>query len=295
MFLPIGVATPRRNALATWLLVVANLAAFYSYHRLPQSQIGELFRAWGAPGAYFDPLRAMVSGFLHADIFHLLGNMYFLMLFGRSVEAKLGHVRYLFLYFVLLFFSEYAQQRFQLAAYSYSIGASGAVAGVIGAYACLFPESQVLCLSGRRRRTYALWVSVWLAVLATFAWDALLLYMQYHNGVNTGIGSLAHLGGLFAGTLLAGLFRVSGGTIENPGGEQPSRERRRYRPQNGARPLPAVAPARVAAPPASPAASASPAARMNGERAQRMTMEERRRLRAERDARAIREGRRPCP
>ncbi|MCK6470288.1 MAG: rhomboid family intramembrane serine protease [Planctomycetes bacterium] len=289
MFLPIGIETPRRNALATWLLILANVAAYYSYHHLPASEIGELFRTWGAPGAYFDPLRAMVSGFLHADIFHLVGNMYFLMLFGRSVEAKLGHVRYLFLYLVLLFFSEYAQQRFQLASYSFSIGASGAVAGMIGAYACLFPGSQVLCLSGSRRRTYAVWVSVWIAVLATFAWDALLLYAQYRSGLHTGIGSLAHLGGLFAGILLAGLFRASGGTIENPGGEKPSRERWRYRPQNGARPLPAASPARVSAP------VAAPAAPLNGEQAQRLTIEERRRLRAERDARAIREGRRPCP
>ena len=96
----------------------------------------------GAEAAAYNPIRVIISGFLHGDIPHLLGNMWFLFLFGGAVEGKLGHVRMGLTYLVCLMLADLAQHLFDYK-FLICIGASGAVGGMVGAYWFLFCRAQI--------------------------------------------------------------------------------------------------------------------------------------------------------
>ncbi len=92
-------------------------------------------------------LSSLVSyTFVHAGIFHLLGNMWFLWIFGRGVEFRLGHLRYLVFYLLAGIASGYLHIIFNITSDVPCVGASGAISGVIGAYLVLSPRAKILTL-----------------------------------------------------------------------------------------------------------------------------------------------------
>jgi hypothetical protein len=97
----------------------------------------------------FDPdlgRRVLVSLFLHGGWAHILGNMLYLWIFGDNVEDRLGHLRYLIFYLACGWTASYAHIWSQPASSVPSIGASGAIAGVLGAYITLYPRARVVTL-----------------------------------------------------------------------------------------------------------------------------------------------------
>ena len=135
------------------------------------------------------------SAFLHADFWHLVGNMLFLWVFGDNVEDAMGHLRFLLFYLACIFASVWFHVLVQPDSQNPLIGASGAGAGVVGAYLVLHPRMKVwgLVLGRIPLRLPAMWV--------LGAW-ALYQLFQFLTDFGSQIAWSAHVGGLIAGIVL---------------------------------------------------------------------------------------------
>jgi membrane associated rhomboid family serine protease len=131
------------------------------------------------------------SMFLHGSVLHVLGNMLFLWIFGNNVEDRLGHVSFVVFY---LFVGVAATLTHVVAGGGDTVplvGASGAIAGVMGAYLVWFPQARVLTLLG------------WFVVeLPAFVVLGLWFLMQFATNPNAGVAWLAHVGGFAAGVVI---------------------------------------------------------------------------------------------
>jgi membrane associated rhomboid family serine protease len=154
--------------------------------------------------------RVLLSMFLHGGWAHILGNMLYLWIFGDNVEDRMGHLRYLVFYLLCGWVAAYTHIFMNPASRMPSIGASGAIAGVLAAYAVLYPRARVVVA----------WPPPLLFFLPLFEVPALVLLglwflQQFLAGalsfVQTaetgGVAWWAHIGGFAAGLLLVGLFQ----------------------------------------------------------------------------------------
>ena len=149
---------------------------------------------------------ALTSMFLHASWLHLLGNMWFLVIFGDNVEDRLGHFRYLIFYLLCGLGASLTHLLFNLHSNVPSVGASGAIAGVLGAYFLLFPSARVLTWFG----FFILWLPAWLVlgywfVLQFLSGAAGSLTVASQRG---GVAFWAHVGGFLTGMALIKVFPV---------------------------------------------------------------------------------------
>jgi membrane associated rhomboid family serine protease len=154
--------------------------------------------------------------FLHGGFLHILGNMWFLWIFGGNVEDRLGSVPYLFFYLVAGIGSGISQTLFSWGSHIPSIGASGAISGVLGAYVVFFPGSRILTLVP----LLIIWFTCRLpAVLFIGLWFA----VQFLSGISSlgsqsmgGVAWWAHVGGFLFGVVVALLVRAAGGQTHRP-------------------------------------------------------------------------------
>src|SRR5688500_11118425 len=162
------------------------------------------------PGSVY--LTLLVSMFMHGGLAHLFGNMLFLWIFGDNLEDRLGHVRYLLFYLVTGVLASLAHV-FSTAAMSDaassllvpSLGASGAISGVLGGYVLLFPRNRVHVLLLRVFTTVPAYVALGLWFLFQFVSGIGLLGGGAREG---GVAYAAHIGGFLAGLLLIKFFAV---------------------------------------------------------------------------------------
>jgi membrane associated rhomboid family serine protease len=154
-------------------------------------------------------LSVLYAMFLHGSWLHLLGNMLFLWVFGNNIEDRLGRVRYLLFYLLCGYVATYGFALADPNSTTTLVGASGAIAGVLGAYLVLFPRARVTSLV-----PFLLFIPVWLpAWLVLGSWFVLQYF--YASGASVGAGAgvayLAHVVGFIAGIvliiLLGGLSR----------------------------------------------------------------------------------------
>jgi len=201
------------------------------------------------PGAYQDFLRQKCPGkswvlsifaamFLHASFLHIGGNMLFLWIFGNNVEDKLGRIRYLLFYFASGLVATAAQVAVNVNSATPNLGASGAIAGVLGAYLVMFPRRRVLTL-------IFFFIITWVylpAVVVLGAWFGLQLLsgigafgQRLHQ--SGGVAFFAHIGGFTFGALMALLFFPKEGFASRPPPARPDMlgtgRRRRRRPIGG--------------------------------------------------------------
>ncbi|MCW5867952.1 MAG: rhomboid family intramembrane serine protease, partial [Candidatus Eremiobacteraeota bacterium] len=127
----------------THLLLTLNLVVFLA--GIQQGQSNQWILHYGHRAVQGLSLTMLTSLFLHASLPHLLGNMWFLWITGDNVEGRLGHFRYLLFYLCAGLVSSLLSDHFLSgsAAKIPSVGASGAIAAVMGAYLYLFPESRI--------------------------------------------------------------------------------------------------------------------------------------------------------
>lgn len=151
-------------------------------------------------------LTLVTSTFLHGGIAHIAGNMLYLWIFGDNIEDALGHIRYFFFYLVCGIISGLAQvfitAYFGEGLLIPSLGASGAISGVLGAYILLFPRKRVT--------VWILWFIVPVPAIITVG---IWFVFQLISGMGTlggqqtgGVAYAAHIGGFIAGLLLVKLF-----------------------------------------------------------------------------------------
>lgn len=143
--------------------------------------------------------------FLHADILHIGGNMLFLYIFGDNVEDAFGHVRYLIFYIVCGLVADFTHILSLTTPSELSIptlGASGAISGVLGAYIIMYPRARVLTLLLFR---FIYFVRIPAAVFLGFWFLLQLLYTSL--GIGGGVAYWAHIGGFVAGAIFVLLFK----------------------------------------------------------------------------------------
>jgi len=152
--------------------------------------------------SWFTPLTSM---FMHGSWMHLIGNMWFLWIFGNNVEDSMGHVRFVVFYLLCGFAAAAAQTLADPDSIIPMVGASGAIGGVMGAYVVLYPRVKVHML------VFLGFFVTTIAVPAVFMlgyWFALqLLSGALSSGVEGGVAFWAHVGGFVAGAVLVLLFR----------------------------------------------------------------------------------------
>lgn len=229
----------------TWLLIAANVAVFL-YQLLVESRLEEaaarevleasrrlglpfvpaeavslraqeLYAAWlhewglvplelRRTGGFGEYVTLLTSMFLHANWLHLLGNLWFLWIFGDNVEDRLGHVPYVFFYAAAGLAAAGAQFVFDPGSEIPMIGASGAIAGVLGAYLVLFPRARVLTLVP---------IFIFLEFLEVPAVLFLLVWFVFQNlapaaftpAAEGGVAYWAHIGGFVVGAAFCWLLR----------------------------------------------------------------------------------------
>jgi membrane associated rhomboid family serine protease len=206
--LPIGDDNSQRRLfpIVTYALIALNVFVF-----LLELAGGDSFiYTWSFIPARFlsSPIDGLITlftaMFLHAGWLHLGGNMLYLLIFGDNVEDLFGHFKFLVFYVLCGLAAAFAQYTVSMTSQYPTLGASGAIAGVLAAYLILFP--------GRRVRVLlAAWIVNLPALLVIGAW----IVIQLVSGLGTlsgaantdGVAYMAHIGGFFAGLVLTLFFR----------------------------------------------------------------------------------------
>ncbi len=154
-------------------------------------------------------LPAFTSMFLHGGWFHIIGNMWFLYIFGDNVEDRLGHFHYLLFYLTAGLIAVFFQ--YSLAPYSKipMIGASGAIAGVLGAYMVFYPYAKVLTL-------LIIFIFIEIIYIPAFLYLFLWFFIQFIYGTSSamlagttggGVAWWAHIGGFIFGIVWAFIMK----------------------------------------------------------------------------------------
>ncbi|MBD2258782.1 rhomboid family intramembrane serine protease [Pseudanabaena sp. FACHB-2040] len=221
-------------------LIVANVLVFIYELMLPSDQLQSLFQNFAIVPSQLteafqsgDPtqitaqsLTLITSQFLHGGFLHLGGNMLFLWVFGNNIEEKLGRVPYLFFYLACGALAGLAQWFFSMQSSIPTVGASGAIAGVLGAYILRFPKARILTLIplGIFLTTFRIpavfFLGFWFFQQAFYGVASLQATTSIETG---GIAYWAHAGGFLVGLALGpplGLFSSKGDAIE---GSRPNR------------------------------------------------------------------------
>ena len=206
MFFPYADDAPPegRTPWMNWLLIALNVLVFLQLGLSPGYQ--ETVAYYGFTPAGFRPVTLLTCMFLHEGWMHLLGNMWFLYLFGDNVENRCGPFKYLLAYLICGLVGSFSHMFFFPESAIPSIGASGAIYGVLGMYLFFFPANRV-------RVFY--WIIIFIGSMSIRSlwviglWFGLELFysrMQTQAGAQAGIGHLAHSGGFLAGVALAALY-----------------------------------------------------------------------------------------
>jgi membrane associated rhomboid family serine protease len=206
----------------TWTLILLNAIVFVFEISIPKDSLQQLFYLFGlVPARYTYPKWAVIHGlspgdylpfltnmFLHGGWLHIIGNMWFLHLFGSTVEDRMGHVRFLFFYLLSGLAANVIFFAFDIRSAIPEFGASGAIAGVMGAYIVMFPKAQILTL------IIILFFPLFVSLPAFFYlgfWFFLQLFSGTlsfsSHGTGGGVAWWAHVGGFVTGIALLPLFR----------------------------------------------------------------------------------------
>jgi membrane associated rhomboid family serine protease len=222
--IPVGDSTRRRSTPYVNVgIIVACVLVFIYELSLSAGDIGRFFPDWGvipvelidwleSPSGAGEPATIVTSMFIHGGWLHLIGNMLFLWVFGDNVEDAMGHGRYLVFYLLAGVGATAVQVYVDQGSHIPMVGASGAIAGVLGAYLILYPRATVSV------------VIPWLWFFGAFPVPAALLIVFWFllqllngvaaldaaTGVTEGVAFWAHVGGFVAGILLVRLFRRRG-------------------------------------------------------------------------------------
>lgn len=191
-----------RTPFVTWALIAINIGVFVSYFSLPEPALNRFFYDWGLVPAFVGhaPETVVTSMFLHGGLLHLAGNMLFLWVFGDNLEDVLGHLGFLSFYIAGGLAAAFAQYISEPSSTVPMVGASGAVAAVMGGYLVLFPRARVDIL---------LILVIIFRVIPVPAWIVLASWfgIQLFQGTmlptsEGGVAYWAHAGGFAAGVAM---------------------------------------------------------------------------------------------
>ncbi len=206
----------------TLSLILVNAVIFLLEISIPKNVLETLFYVFGlVPARYTYPSWAVVHGlpfdhylsfvtnmFLHAGWLHILGNMWFLYIFGRTVEEHMGHLRFLFFYLFCGVAANASYFALDLHSRIPEFGASGAIAGVMGAYIVMFPGSRILTLLLIFFFPLFIELSAFVYIGFWFALQLLSGTLSFASQAKEGgVAWWAHVGGFVAGVIFIPVFR----------------------------------------------------------------------------------------
>jgi membrane associated rhomboid family serine protease len=218
MIIPIHDSNPTVRPPVVTVSIIGVATFVFVYQLTLPERLGEhfVFRFGMIPALLLDPslgvkglgippwATVFTSMFVHGGLLHIAGNMWFLWLFGDNVEDRFGHLRFLVFYLMSGVVAAMTQALIDPGSTMPMIGASGAISGVLGGYAVLFPRARV---------TVLVW---WLLFVQTFdlaalyvigAWFALqVLNALLADPAEGGVAWFAHVGGFLAGVVITLLF-----------------------------------------------------------------------------------------
>ncbi len=199
----------------TLTLIAANILVFLNESRMDPWSFQHFIFNWGSIPSRFgsDPytgwLTIFTSMFLHGGWLHLISNMWILFVFGNNVEASLGSFRYLVFYLLAGAAAALLQIYIRPMSSNPMIGASGAIAGVLGAYLILFPRARIATLVF----LFILFTIVEIpASIILLAWIGLQIYSGLFAApsASAGIAWWAHIGGFLFGAVMVSFFALRG-------------------------------------------------------------------------------------
>jgi membrane associated rhomboid family serine protease len=194
--------------IVTILIIVLNAVVFLHEFTLDEYSRNYFIANYGLVPVHFHASALLTSMFLHGGWLHIIGNMWFLWIFGDNVEDVLGHAKYTVFYLLCGIAAGLTQSFFNADSRLPMVGASGAIAGVMGAYLVKFPHSRIVTL------VFVLFFITTIdvpAVLMLLYW----FFIQVFNGLGTigyshlsqgGTAWFAHVGGFIAGIILVNLL-----------------------------------------------------------------------------------------
>jgi len=204
---PISDENPtRRFPIFTILLIVANVAVFFAWQvreGLEYSvQVAGLLPIELSHFKISGVLHVFTSMFMHGSLFHLIGNMWFLWIFGDNVEDEFGRIKFLIFYLVSGAAGAVTQVAFHAQSTVPMVGASAAISGVLGGYLVLYPRAQVKML-------------IWFNLVRIPAWFYLVIWigLQFFSQTRSqetsgaGVAYFAHIGGFVMGIILSLVLR----------------------------------------------------------------------------------------
>jgi membrane associated rhomboid family serine protease len=218
MIIPVGDTTKTRHtAWINWLLIAANCAIF-AWYGFQKDRYETTISTYAlVPNQWENWKTLFTSMFLHGDPMHLLGNMLFLYIVGDNVEDRLGHIAYLVFYLAAglagaaahIIYSVY----FGGGGGVHTVGASGAISGVMGAFLVFYPRSQI---------KFMIWLIIFIRYFTLPAWGVLGFWvasqvLMARNQIYglaekeaAMVAVFAHLGGFAFGFLVAAFLRMFG-------------------------------------------------------------------------------------
>jgi membrane associated rhomboid family serine protease len=203
--IPLRDVIPSRTTPGVTLTLITLNVLVYVFQLLLSERAQDAFIVgFGLVPAYFSVVNVFTSLFVHGGLAHVGGNLLFLWIFGDNVEDRLGHGRFLAFYLMCGFAAALAQSALNPDSLVPMVGASGAIAGVMGAYLVLYPRSRVLMLFP---------FPVFLFELPAIVFLAIWFLVQFLNGINQlpvferdaisgGVAFWAHVMGFVAGLIL---------------------------------------------------------------------------------------------
>src|SRR6187401_911966 len=219
--IPLSDVIPSRTKpVVTVGLIVVNAVVFLYQLMLPEPALQVFVGSYALIPAWFSVPALFTSQFLHGGWMHVISNMLYLWIFGDNVEDRLGHIPFLIFYLGAGAVAALLQTLFNPFSSVPMLGASGAIAGVMGAYFVLYPQSRVLTL-------IFLFIFVDIVEIPAIFFLGIWFLMQLLDGVGSlGIGSAAggvafwaHVGGFVVGAAFGLVLRVRGVKRWEPPGE----------------------------------------------------------------------------
>lgn len=209
--IPIKDENPTRTfPIITVSIIILNIYVFFKYNiKHEANDLERLFFSVGiVPAKLFSygilrNLKPLFTHlFFHADFLHLFGNMLYLWIFGNNIEDKLGKIRFIIFYILCGWAAALLQAAINPNANIPMIGASGAIAGILGAYVLLFPHAKVLVVVPVFIFLYFFWVP---AVFILTLWFLIQIINGYvlsnYLRISGGVAWFAHIGGFVAGMI----------------------------------------------------------------------------------------------
>lgn len=207
----------RSIPVVNWLIILANVLVFIYETRLSPAQLDRFTLTYALVPSHINLanpatwLPLFTHMFLHAGWFHIISNMWVLFIFGDNVEDRIGSLRYLIFYLLGGIVAGLTQFFFSIDANEPALGASGAIAAVLGAYFFYFPRAKVITL-------IPIFIIPWFVNLPAVVFIGIWFITQLYSGLLSlttasgaalgGVAWFAHIGGFLFGLIMAAPFAV---------------------------------------------------------------------------------------